>query len=128
MEQLVTAAGDMELVGEAVRFAEAQVLIESTPCDVIVMNDYLPPMSSATATKMLRKDGIQTPIVVVSMHEDADLAGRALENGANGFVLKTRFLDDFVEAIRTAHRGETFISAPVAALLRQGADSDSSGG
>ncbi len=55
----------------------------------------------------------------MSMHDDAELAGQALINGANGFIVKTEFLETFATAVRTVYRGDTYLSPRIKALLEE---------
>lgn len=119
MERMIERAEDMELVGTADRFEAALDLVQGLPHDVIVLNDYLPPVRSPDAIRQMRAAGVESPIVVVSMHEDAELALEAMEEGANGYVLKPNFTEEFVDAIRKAHHGKKFGSPQIVAKLRE---------
>jgi len=117
LELLIANQDDMEIAGEAADLPSALELLQQVDCDVILINDYIPPMDSVQATKLIRGEGIQIPILVMSMHEDAELAGQALLNGANGFIVKTEFLDTFTSAVRTVYRGDIYVSPRISALL-----------
>jgi len=118
MRKMIETAEDMELVGVAPRFETALALVKEEPHDVIILNDYLPPMRSPDAIRRLRAEGIESAIIVVSMHDDANLAHQALEEGASGYVLKPNFLDEFLDAIRHASRGQKFSSPALVAKLK----------
>ena len=117
IELLVAREDDMKIVGEASDLPSALELMEQVDIDVILMNDYIPPMGSVQAAKLIRGQGIQTPILVMSMHEDPELAGEALLNGANGFIVKTEFLETFAAAVRAVCRGDIYLSPRIKALL-----------
>lgn len=119
MRKMIETAEDMELVGVAPRFDSALELIKKEAHDVIVLNDYLPPMRSPDAIRRLRAEGIESAIIVVSMHDDAHLAHQALEEGASGYVLKPNFLDEFLDAIRHAGKGEKFSSPAIVSKLKE---------
>ena len=55
----------------------------------------------------------------MSMHDDAELAGQALINGANGFIVKTEFQETFATAVRTVYRGDSYLSPRIKALLEE---------
>ena len=57
------------------------------------------------------------PILVTSMHVDADMARRALDSGAAGFLLKTDLQNHFIPAVRALYAGKTYLSPRVAQLL-----------
>lgn len=119
MAKMVKTADDMELVGTATRFEAALALVKDVPHDVIVLNDYLPPITSPIAIRRMREEGITSAIIVVSMHEDAELAQQALEEGANGYVLKPNFMEEFLDAIRKAYAGKKFGSPQIVAKLKE---------
>jgi DNA-binding NarL/FixJ family response regulator len=117
MGQLVERAGDMTLVGDATRAEEAIALIKSAQPDLVVMNDYIPPLNSIQVIEKMRAAGLAQPILVVSMHNESELVHGALQAGAIGFILKTELFDEFIPAIRAVHRGETYLSPQIAATL-----------
>ena len=118
MEELITAAGDMTLTGVATRLEEALELVKTEPHDVMVLDDYLPPLRSPDVIRRMRAEGVESAIVVISMHRDAELARDVLIAGASGFILKPNFMDEFVEGIRRAYAGEKFSSPEIVDALR----------
>lgn len=63
-------AGDMNIVGEAPELDHAIELAKMLQPDVIIMNDYLPPVDSALATSLFRQDGITATVLAISMNEN----------------------------------------------------------
>lgn len=61
----------------------------------------------------LRERYQETPLIVVSASEEAQVIHKALEFGANGFIPKSAALDEMVEAIETICRGERWWPASV---------------
>lgn len=59
---------------------------------------------------------LEVPVLVYSMHSDADHIGEALTAGALGYVTKTEIRDVLLEGIRAVAAGRRFIS-PKAALV-----------
>jgi DNA-binding NarL/FixJ family response regulator len=57
------------------------------------------------------------PVLVYSMHEDADTLGRALACGASGYVTKRETFAVLLEGVRRVLAGERYISARAAANL-----------
>jgi len=56
--------------------------------DVIIMDLSMPNMSGLDALRQLRHDGLDSKVIVLTMHADARLATEALRAGASGFVLE----------------------------------------
>jgi DNA-binding NarL/FixJ family response regulator len=65
----------------------------------------------------------RTPILVFSMHRDPVIIRRALDAGANGYLLKDTASDEFLDALRAMRNGLPFLSHQVAlqvAMLGEG--------
>ena len=65
----------------------------------------------------LRMRDRRTPILVFSMHADPVIVRRALEAGANGYLLKDTTPEDFLEALSAVRRGQPFLSPQLALRL-----------
>lgn len=116
MEKLIGAAEDMTVAGVMNHFQDVLARILEIEHEVVLMNDYLPPTSSVTATRRLREMGVEAPILVISMHQDAKLISDALAAGADGFIFKEEFVAHLLPAIRTVFGGEQYLS-PLARSL-----------
>ena len=103
-------AEDMDVVGEAPNLNDALERARTLQPDVIVMNSDLPPVDSAHAAALLRKEGITSAILVISMNSDSDLMRRSFRNGVNGFMNKDEIDEFLVDAIRRVHQGERYLS------------------
>jgi len=103
-------AGDLDVVDEAPDLIDALESAKALHPDVIIMNDYLPPVDSAHAAALLRKEGITAVILVISMQAESDLIQRSFNSGVNGFMHKDEIDEYLVDAIRSVHRGERYLS------------------
>jgi len=107
-------AGDIDVVDEAPDLNEAlEDTIRLQP-DVIIMNDYLPPIDSAHAAARFRELGFTAAILIISMHLEPGLVQRSLLSGANGFMHKDEIDEYLVDAIRRVHQGERYLSPKAA--------------
>jgi DNA-binding NarL/FixJ family response regulator len=103
-------AGDMDVVDEAPDLDDALERTRTVRPDVIIMNDYLPPVDSAHATARFREQGFTAAILIISMHLEPGLIHRSLLRGANGFMHKDEIDKYLVDAIRRVHQGERYLS------------------
>jgi DNA-binding NarL/FixJ family response regulator len=85
--------------------------------DVIVMDIAMPSLSGIDATRILRKEGCSAKILFLTMHADLSLAEEAFRAGASGFLLKVCDAEEFVKAIQTVAKGETYITPLLAGDL-----------
>ena len=103
-------AEDINVVDEAPDLNDALESIKTLRPDVVIMNDYLPPIDSAHATVLFREKGFTSAILVISMHLEPDLIQRSFISGVNGFINKDEIDEYLVEAIRRVHQGERYLS------------------
>jgi DNA-binding NarL/FixJ family response regulator len=85
--------------------------------DVIVADISMPSLNGIEALETLRKDGLNIPVVFLTMHRDVAYARRALEAGAAGYVLKHSAATELLEALKAALDGGTFVSPALAGQL-----------
>ena len=109
-------AEDMDVVDEALELNEALAQTKALLPDVIIMNDYLPPIDSAQAAAIFRTHGFSGGILVISIHPEPELIRRSFGNGINGFMHKDEIDDHLVNAVRHVHRGERYLSPKVTDL------------
>ncbi len=111
---LLNAAPDILVIGEASDGQEAVVLIEEAKPDVVIMDISMPRLDGIQATE---KVSGKTAVVMLSMHEDDMIVRRVLQIGARGFVLKRAVTEELLLAVRSAARGETFLSPGISQIL-----------
>lgn len=104
----------LEVVGEASNGHEALSLIASSSPDVLLLDLRMPVMDGPELIRVLREQGNQVGVLVLTTYDtDADIL-RAIEAGANGYLLKDTSLNDLVQAIRATHAGDSWLSPSVA--------------
>lgn len=103
-------AADMEVVDEVPDLNDALESVKVVRPDVIIMNDYLPPIDSAHAAQRFREQGFSAAILVISMKLEPDLIQRSFQSGVNGFMHKDEIDEYMVDAIRRVHQGERYFS------------------
>ena len=115
---LVREHGDWEIVGEAGDGAAAVALAEAHRPHIAVLDVEMPGMNGIEAARRIRQVSPETRIVALSMYGDMHYQQRMFEAGASAYVLKNEAIDDLVEAIQAALRGERFVSP---AVIQRGA-------
>ena len=114
LRSLIEAQSDMEVVGLAGNGREAvRQTLEKKP-DVVVMDNAMPELNGIEAARAIRERGEHTRVVMLSMHSTSAHVHRALQAGANGYVLKQSVGRELVDAIRTVHAGRRYLSKPLA--------------
>lgn len=79
--------------------------------DVIVLDIGMPLLNGLDAGRQIRQSMPGVKLIYLTMNEDPELAKEALALGASGFLLKTSAARELPEAIRTAMRGDTYVTS-----------------
>jgi DNA-binding NarL/FixJ family response regulator len=111
LRQLLNSQADMEVTGEAEDGREALKKVKTLRPDVILLDIAMPRLSGLEVIALIREASTETQVVVLSMHAKETYVQQVLASGALGYVLKASPSTDILEAIRTAHRGEYFLSS-----------------
>ena len=127
LKQLLGAAGDLEVVGEAQNGHEVIERIRLLEFDLLLLDMSMPGKSGIELIKQVRSEKPKLKILVLSMHEEHQYAVRAIRAGAAGYVTKESATLQLVEAIRKVASGGAFISSAVAEQLALGAMPDAQG-
>ena len=77
--------------------------------DVIVTDISMPPgLSGLDVLTRLKAEGVDSKVILLTMHDDVDLAARAACAGASGFLLKHSAGDELVDAIHHVLQGRVY--------------------
>lgn len=117
LKQIVSETSDIAVGGEARSGAEALDLVRSRHWDVVVLDLNLPDRPGLDVLAQIRSTHPQVAVLILSMHQQASYASRALKAGALGYVSKDSAREYLVTAIRKLARGERFISPTIAQSL-----------
>lgn len=86
--KLLSSFADFRCVGQCESGEEAVRLIPTLKPDVVLMDIFLPRMSGIECTARLKTVLPKTPIVILTTSDDDEIVFRALEAGADGYLLK----------------------------------------
>lgn len=117
LKQMFAIMPDMEVIAEAVDGDSVLDCLRQTRCDILLLDLNMPGLSGADLIARVRAHWPQQAILVLSMHDTAQIASRALKAGANGYVTKDSEPEVLLNAIRKVAAGGRFISAEVAQKL-----------
>ncbi len=108
--ELINQEDSLEVCGWAETVTESMNLIEQVNPDLIVLDLTLKTGSGMELLDLLRKDNINIPVLVLSMHEESFHAERCLKAGAKGYVMKHEAEDRVIKAIKLLLKGQKYIS------------------
>lgn len=91
--------------------------IRQNPCDVVVLDIFMPGRSGLEVLDMVRQDRRDLPVLVLSSAPEEQLAVRVLKAGASGFLNKQAAPEHLIQAVRKVLSGGTYVSEAVAERL-----------
>ena len=110
LTNLINRQSDLIVCGEAKDSAEAIAGIEKERPDVAIIDISLTNESGLELIKHLVRQFPQVALVVLSMHDEALYAERALRAGARGYVMKHETSKSVLASIRRVIGGEIYVS------------------
>src|SRR5262245_49564680 len=114
---LVNTEPDMEVVGEAVDGNQAVEMFQRCNPNLVLMDLRMPVKDGIVATKEIRgKDPNARVLMLTTYDGDTDIH-RAIEAGAQGYVLKNSTGDKLIPALRAVAAGEKWIPREIATRL-----------
>jgi DNA-binding NarL/FixJ family response regulator len=110
VRKLLETREDFEVVGEASDGEEAvQMVLEKKP-DIALMDIWMPRLSGIDATRRIGKRGLDTKVLVLSMHVSQTYVEEVLRAGAAGYVVKNAAAEDLLDAIDAVRSGASYLS------------------
>jgi DNA-binding NarL/FixJ family response regulator len=109
LKQMFAMVPDFEVVGEAVNGAEVLDCVRRLEFDLLLLDLNMPGVSGPDLIVRLKAQRAALPILVLSMHNETQVAVRVLKAGANGYITKDSEPDILVTAIRKVAAGGKYI-------------------
>jgi len=91
----------LHVVGEAVDGLEAVALARTLSPDLIIMDISMPSLDGIEATRRIKEEFPNFLILILSSYDEEAIFKRALEAGANGYVVKGSPPDQFTNAVKS---------------------------
>lgn len=119
LSTLISGTSDLSVAGEAATGADAARRAAELVPDVILMDIRMPGGDGIEATRLITADPALSGcrVLVLSMFELDEYVYGALRAGASGFLLKDAHPDQFLDAIRRIHAGESLFAPAILARL-----------
>lgn len=120
LQEVLNAAPDMEVVGQAVDGETALLVAIQVQPDVIIMDLMMPNEDGVDACRKIIESIPNTRVVILTAATADDLVIKALAAGATGYLQKFSGRDDLLKAVRDAADGKSQISVD---MIRRGLQS-----
>ena len=114
LRELVSREPDMEVVGEAGDGAETERLVREMEPDVVLMDIAMPVVNGIEATRRIKQALPRTCVLILTAYDNPEFVSAVIEAKASGYLLKNVRGKELVNAIRTAHAGESVLHPDIA--------------
>jgi DNA-binding NarL/FixJ family response regulator len=114
---LLSAADDIEVVGEAADGLGAVELAVHLAPDVVLMDLRMPGLDGDEATARILEQRPNVRVVILTTYESDASILTAIEAGASGYLLKAAPQEEILAGIRSVARGEVALAPSIAAML-----------
>ena len=117
LKELLTATGDITVIGEATNGQDALAAARKGGFDVLVLDMSMPGRSGIELIKLVKAEKPKLRVLVLSMHSEKQYAVRAVRAGASGYLTKETAADELVAAIRRVAAGGAYVTPETAERL-----------
>ncbi len=108
--QLINHESDLVVFAEAENAAQALEVLEKESVDIAVVDISLNGTNGIQLTEKIKSKYLDLPVLILTIHDEALYAKRALEAGAKGYVNKREAAETIITAIRLVLSGKQYIS------------------
>jgi DNA-binding NarL/FixJ family response regulator len=110
--EMLEMAPDLEVVARGKDGNEALALVAAEKPDVLLLDINMPHRDGISVVRELRAQRVPIGLVLLTSADDETTILRALQAGANGYLLKTADEDEMHRAVRLAAKGQPAILQP----------------
>jgi DNA-binding NarL/FixJ family response regulator len=110
---------DIEVVAEAGSGEEALQAYRQHRPSLVMMDLRLPGMTGAECTAALIREFPEARVLILSTHSGEEEIYRALQAGAQGYVVKSIIREELLRAVREVSRGGGYLDPIVASHLAE---------
>jgi DNA-binding NarL/FixJ family response regulator len=104
---------EWEFCGEAANGSDAVRMADELKPEVIIMDVSMPGLNGIEATRAIRKIQPGIKIILLTLHESADLVRNAFRAGARGYLLKTDAEQELVKALTIVVGDGSYVSPKI---------------
>ncbi len=125
IRRILESQPGVEVVAEAADGREAIEACAAHEPDVLVLDLKMPGLDGIEVLRAVKRAHPAPKVIVLTMHAGREYVARAMQEGADGYLLKDSAVQDLVAALESVRAGHPYYSPAIqqqmAELLRDGA-------
>ncbi|MCG8641539.1 MAG: response regulator transcription factor [Desulfobacterales bacterium] len=123
LEMMLSIYDQIQIIGTSTNGKEALDQIELLNPDVVLMDIRMPVMDGVTATQKMKDKYPALKVIILTTFDEDEYIFEALNNGANGYLLKDVKSEEIVRGIEEVYAGNTLLEPKVATKVVQALNS-----
>ena len=112
------------LIGSGNNGREAYNLITKKQPDIAILDIQMPYMSGLEIAKKCKTNGLNTKIVLITLHKERELYQQAQDLNIFGYILKEFALEEIENCIDSVSQGDQYFSPKIIKVLADGIPRD----
>lgn len=117
LKKIINHEEDLSIIGEAWDVRSAWAAIKAKKPDLVIIDISLGESNGLELIKELKVHYEELPILVLSMHDEALFAERAIQAGAKGYITKSEQSDVLLAAIRKVLSGKYYVGESIVSRI-----------
>jgi len=113
VRRILEAQPGLAVVGEVADGDAALEFVQQNDLDVLVLDLTMPGTDGFGVLRRVKALRPHIKVLVLTMHSNAEYVARAVQDGADGYLLKDSAVQDLVAAIEAVRAGRAYYSPPV---------------
>jgi len=117
LRRIISMEDDIAIYGEAKNGEEVMVMLKRYQPDVLLLDVNMPVIDGITLLQKIKQQYENVKVIMLTIENDRLTINKAINIGADGYVLKDSAGTQIVSAIRTVYNGEKYIDKALVSLL-----------
>ncbi|WP_194767784.1 response regulator transcription factor [Tamlana sp. I1] len=117
IKALLEDQSGIKVIAEASNGKEALEIIASTKPHVLIVDIRMPEMNGIEVVKAINDTYTDVRTLVLSMHDSEEYVVKAIQAGADGYLLKGASKEEFLKALTNIASGGKYFTGDVSAII-----------
>jgi len=117
ISSMINEMPEFEIVATANDGKDALNKLSQLKADIILMDIEMPRMNGLEAGRVIKKEFPATKLLFLSMYVERSLIKKAIDLGADGYVLKNADKDEFILGLKKVMEGKRYFCSEISEIL-----------
>ena len=113
LKSMFNPKDEISVVGHTTNGYEVPNLLNDLEVDVVLMDIDMPQIDGIATLELMKKEGFDVPVLMLTMHQSLKYIRKALERGAQGYMLKAASKKEVIDAIETVNQRKNYFHEKV---------------